>query len=90
MPESARDRMYREAREAEQTQQQAAPQQVSMQPQPQPQQNIQPPPQQYPVLAPADKMRLEDPYRQYVLAEQVAGRQPKEMEQWAIDMRQGR
>jgi hypothetical protein len=87
-----RDRMYQEAVMAKQAQQQAA--QVASQPsQTQDQAVIQPnfqPPPQPQNLAPADLLRLRQPYMEYVTAEQVAGRQPKEIGQWAIDMSQGR
>lgn len=90
MPESARDRMYREAREAEQVQQQAAPQQVSMQPQPQPQQQGFQPPAPVQTLSTQDLLRLQRPYNEYVLTEQVSGRQPMDINDWAVNMSQGR
>jgi hypothetical protein len=86
--EQKRNRMYQEAvMRAQQPKPQVAPAQPMPQAQPQ-QANYQPPPQA-PSLSTQDLLRLQTPYKEYSLAEMVAGRQPVPIEQWAVNMTQG-
>jgi hypothetical protein len=73
------------ARAAQARQQELAAMQSAVQSAP-PMAAMQPPPPP-PSLSTEDKLRLRTPYLEYVTAEQVAGRQPKEIEDWAVDMR---